>query len=139
GDGNERSLLKSVRTHMAVGAVSHNWQQALELLAQIDNREHFAQLLQPGLHILGAADVLVPAAAAQAMRRINSRQQLEVLTGAAHALHWSQPEKVARLIRTFLLPEVLDKRKVAHSFSRAAHTYDSVANLQRDVGEQLIG
>jgi malonyl-CoA O-methyltransferase len=31
-----------------------------------------------------------------------------------------------------------DKRQVAASFSRAAGTYDSVAELQRDVGSQLL-
>lgn len=31
-----------------------------------------------------------------------------------------------------------DKRRVAASFSRAADTYDSVAQLQRDVGRQLL-
>src|SRR5690606_13457587 len=32
----------------------------------------------------------------------------------------------------------LDKKKIAHSFSRAANTYDSVAQLQRDVGTELL-
>lgn len=32
-----------------------------------------------------------------------------------------------------------DKRQVAASFSRAATSYDSVAELQRDVGQQLLG
>jgi malonyl-CoA O-methyltransferase len=32
-----------------------------------------------------------------------------------------------------------DKRQVAASFSRAAASYDSVAELQRDVGRQLLG
>jgi malonyl-CoA O-methyltransferase len=37
------------------------------------------------------------------------------------------------------LPGVLpDKRQVAASFSRAASSYDSVADLQRDVGQQLL-
>jgi len=37
------------------------------------------------------------------------------------------------------LPGVLpDKRQVAASFSRAAASYDSVAELQRDVGQQLL-
>ena len=31
-----------------------------------------------------------------------------------------------------------DKRQVAASFSRAAVSYDSVAELQRDVGGQLL-
>ncbi|MFW9267084.1 malonyl-ACP O-methyltransferase BioC [Pseudomonas sp. NR3] len=38
------------------------------------------------------------------------------------------------------LPGALpDKRQVAASFSRAAASYDSVAELQRDVGGQLLG
>jgi malonyl-CoA O-methyltransferase len=38
------------------------------------------------------------------------------------------------------LPGALpDKRQVAASFSRAAASYDSVAELQRDVGRQLLG
>lgn len=36
-------------------------------------------------------------------------------------------------------PVLPDKRLVAASFSRAARTYDSVAGLQRDVGEHLLG
>ena len=37
------------------------------------------------------------------------------------------------------LPGVLpDKRQVAASFSRAAASYDSVAQLQRDVGHTLL-
>lgn len=38
------------------------------------------------------------------------------------------------------LPDALpDKRQVAASFSRAATSYDSVAEFQRDVGRQLLG
>jgi malonyl-CoA O-methyltransferase len=38
------------------------------------------------------------------------------------------------------VPDALpDKRQVAASFSRAAASYDSVAELQRDVGQQLLG
>jgi malonyl-CoA O-methyltransferase len=40
---------------------------------------------------------------------------------------------------SLVLPQGLpDKRQVAASFSRAAASYDSVAELQRDVGTQLI-
>jgi len=35
--------------------------------------------------------------------------------------------------------QLIDKRKVAESFSKAANTYDSVAELQREVGETLLG
>ena len=41
---------------------------------------------------------------------------------------------------SLVLPEGLpDKRQVAASFSRAAASYDSVAEFQRDVGTQLLG
>ena len=33
---------------------------------------------------------------------------------------------------------LIDKRRVADSFSKAAQTYDSVADLQREVGQELL-
>jgi malonyl-CoA O-methyltransferase len=68
-------------------------------------------------------------------------------------LHWSKPQvvidaiarfakekilSVAELGETSLNETPLDKKKVARSFSRAAATYDSVAQLQRDIGAQLF-
>lgn len=138
GDNNERSLLKSLRTSSLDLQPNHNWREALTLLAQLDNRATFARLTQPGLHIFGAADALVPAAAVSALKALNKHQQLKILPGAAHAMHWSQPQKIAHMIRAFVQPAALDKRKVAQSFSRAAQTYDSVARLQRDIGEHLL-
>jgi len=35
-------------------------------------------------------------------------------------------------------PELIDKSRVADSFSRCAASYDSVAQLQRDIGHQLM-
>lgn len=138
GDAQERALLKSMRGINAVP--NESWSYALALLAQLDNRAAFAQLMQPGLHILAEADALVPAAAAPALRELNNQQQIEVLPQTAHALHWSQPQRVMQLINNFLLQATtpLDKRKVAQSFSRAAATYDAVARLQRDVGDHLL-
>lgn len=148
GDSNERALLKTLRAQQPLHVTNHNWQEALTLLAQLDNRAAFAQLSQAGLHLFGETDALVPVSAAQALASLNIQQQVEVIAGAAHALHWSQPQQIAQLIDDFLRrtswveksvnTAALDKRKVAHSFSRAAHTYDSVANLQRAVGTQLF-
>lgn len=138
GDANERGLLKSLRVLNADLQPNHNWREALTLLATLDNREDFSRLSSPGLHIFGEHDALVPVAAAYGLNDINARQQIAVVPQAAHALHWSQPEKVMQLITEFLQPAVKDKRKVAGSFSRAAKTYDSVANLQRDIGLRLL-
>ncbi|RYZ93834.1 MAG: methyltransferase domain-containing protein, partial [Moraxellaceae bacterium] len=137
GDVNERVLLKQLRSLMDADAINSNWLQALELLSQLDNREAFATLVQPGLHLLAEKDVLVPASAAQSLTALNSQQHVSVIPGAAHALHWSQPKRVAEQITEFLLP-ALNKKQIAYSFSRAAHTYDSVAGLQRTVGDALL-
>lgn len=140
GDANERALLKQLRRN-DLGTINENWLQALQLLSVLDNRDVFAHLRQPGLHLFAEKDALVPVAAAPAVKGINPQQEIMVLENAAHALHWSQPALVAEYIVRFVkknLAADLDKKKVAQSFSRAASTYDSVAQLQRDIGSQLF-
>lgn len=145
GDEQERALLKQLR-RTETGEINTNWRQALELLAQLDNRAAFAQLTLPGLHLLAEKDALVPAAAATAMKALNPQQQIVELKNTAHALHWSRPQVVIDAVTHFLaqhtarenIPTLLDKKKIAQSFGRAAETYDSVAQLQRDVGAGLF-
>lgn len=146
GDADERSLLKQLRRCDA-GLVTDNWLPALQLLAVLDNRVTFAQLVQPGLHLLADKDALVPVAAADLMRKINPYQEVKIFENTAHALHWSKPQAVIEYVAHFLKEQItsiaeldtqLDKKKVAQSFSRAAPTYDSVAQLQRDIGAQLF-
>jgi malonyl-CoA O-methyltransferase len=140
GDEQERALLKNLRQQIPVmdsGAA----QQALALLAELDNRESFARLQVPGLHLLAEQDALVPAAVAPAMQALNASQQLIVLAGAAHALTWSCPQKVVEQIQRFLptMPKTArSKQRIADAFSRAASSYDSVAKLQRDVADALL-
>lgn len=144
GDADERGLLKQLRRH-DIGEVTDNWLQALQLLTELDNRAAFAMLVQPGLHLLAHNDALVPVAAAELMRQINPQQEIKVFENAAHAVHWGKPKAVVECVSSFLkaqdvsgLDKQLDKKKVAQSFSRAAATYDSVAQLQRDIGTQLF-
>lgn len=146
GDADERSLLRQLRRN-DTGAMTDNWLQALQLLTALDNRAAFAQLLQPGLHLLADNDALVPVAAAELMQQINPRQEIKIFENTAHALHWSKPQVMVEAVARFLkkhfvvgeeLNQHLDKKKVAQSFSRAAATYDSVAQLQRDIGMQLF-
>jgi malonyl-CoA O-methyltransferase len=150
GDADERGLLKQLR-RSDVGSVTDNWLHALQLLAELDNRAAFAQITQPGLHLLAENDALVPVSAAELMQPINPHQTINIIEHAAHALHWSKPQAVIESVARFLKEAVaigvaldavldvgLDKKKVAQSFSRAAITYDSVAQLQRDIGTQLF-
>lgn len=145
GDEQERALLKQLR-RTETAEINHNWLQSLELLAQLDNRAAFARLTLPGLHLLAENDALVPATAANAMKELNQQQQIDVLNNTAHALHWSRPQAVIDAVINFLSQQfsqvkksvLLDKKKIAQSFGRAAATYDSVAQLQRDVGAELL-
>ncbi len=141
GDVNERALLKKLRSVVSSDAVNANWLQALQLLSQLDNRAAFAAIIQPGLHLFGEVDALVPASAALSLTALNAKQKIIVLPQAAHALHWSQPDKIIECIQDFfqvLESETIDKKNVAQSFSRAAKTYDAAASFQRDVGDELI-
>jgi len=141
GDAQERRLLKVLRAQKT-SEINPNWLSALMLLSELDNRHAFAHLTQVGLHLLAEKDALVPVAAADALRQLNARQQVNVIEQAAHALHWSCPEQVVAQVKRFLQScgyvGVLNKQKVAHSFSRAAATYDEVADLQRAAGQQLF-
>ncbi len=142
GDNAERQLLKNLRK-LRPETVSDNWLPALELLRELDNRVALAELRQPVLHLLADKDALVPAAAAKAIANINPAHKLVFLSQSSHAVHWSQPEKVTAEIeqflrKTFQTNSMLNKKTVAQSFGRAAPTYDSVAQLQRDVGKQLL-
>ncbi|GAB3097344.1 malonyl-ACP O-methyltransferase BioC [Aestuariicella hydrocarbonica] len=142
---NERGLLKSLRQQaqaawLQAGARQLSWRVALSWLDDLDNRQYFAGLSQPGLHLLAEDDALVPGAAAQAMGLLNRQQKIKLLDGCAHALHWSRPERVSAEILTFVdaVHYAVDKRKVAESFGRAADKYDSVAGLQRQIGHNLL-
>lgn len=142
GDAEERTLLRRLRA-ASTAAPTSNWEAALTLLSELDVRPAFAQLSQPGLHIFGEADVLVPATAAAAVQQLNPQQRVVVLPATAHAIHWSHPEQVIQLVEQFInsprvQPGTKDKRTIARSFGRAAVTYDAVAGLQRSVGKTLI-
>lgn len=142
GDNNERQLLKSLRQQMPAD-VSPQWSQALDLLRELDNRTALTALTQPCLHVLAENDAMVPVAAAEALAQLNPAHKIVTIAGAPHALHWSQPNTLSEHIDLFLQDLVserfaLDKKKIAQSFGRAAETYDTVAQLQRDVGKHLL-
>ncbi len=143
GDKMERSLLKTLRetfNHAAKAPNDSCWRRGLELLSELDNREALQSLKVRGLHIYGGADQLVPVAVASNIKALNPSQQVEVLEHTAHVPQLSCPKQLASIICTFLREGRyhLDKQRVADSFSRAASSYDSVARLQRQVGQRLI-
>ncbi|GAA5317449.1 MAG: hypothetical protein AseanaTS_26540 [Candidatus Pelagadaptatus aseana] len=154
GDSDERLLLKSLRNLSQSGLATASEPAlalGLKLLGELDNRTVVEQLPVPGLHLFGQADALVPATVLSSYQALaGANQQVECLQGAGHAPHWSQTEAVLeRLIRFFSTLEsvaqqnddndsALDKKRVAASFGKAAASYDSVAGLQRQIGNRLL-
>ena len=142
GDENERALLKQLRASISSEAIKPVWNSALTCLSTLDNRAALQSLAQPCLHLLAENDALVPVAAAEALRQINPAHQVHVLPHCAHALHWSRPALVADFIAQFaatvLGSKVIDKKKIAQAFGRAASSYDSLAHFQQRLGLELV-
>ena len=115
-----------------------SWQVGLDWLKQIQNDSVVFQLSQPALHLFGENDQLVPASAALAIQERQPDGAI-ILEKTGHVPHVSQPEEVAKEIKTFLLAGVKrDKKDVASSFSRAAKQYDKVAKLQKQVADEVL-
>jgi malonyl-CoA O-methyltransferase len=131
---------------------SEDLQYGLHWLETLDQRAALPDLNRPQLHLLAQSDELVPAALAQSLEQLLSQTpgaRVRLLQGSSHVATLDTPAQVVQEAREFLAdsdllpavavqPELLAKRDVADSFSRAARVYDSVAQLQRDVGEELL-
>lgn len=103
GSAQRRSLGKSLQWDEA-GAEQRL--HGLALLAVLDNRVPLARTAAPMLHCLAGNDALVPAAAAEPLRRLVSasalRGQVLIHPGASHALPLEQPLWLASEIAAFL-------------------------------------
>ncbi|MCZ6828157.1 MAG: malonyl-ACP O-methyltransferase BioC [Gammaproteobacteria bacterium] len=118
--------------------------EGLRLLRHLDVRSCLADLSQPAIHILGAADRLVPVTVAQQVRDLAPTQQVLIVAAGNHMLPVTGQESLLEALRTLCPrpprapPVQRDKNLVAQSFSAAAANYDSVAEFQRQVGEELL-
>ena len=145
-DLRERELLRALRdlSQPSTSADALLW--GLDLLRELDVREALSHCRMPGMHIFGMQDALVPIAAADAVAKQVHDHWVFGIEGSAHAPFLSHPELCwqhvdrtlfdARLLKRSK-PSARVKADVAQSFSRAAPTYDAVADLQRHVAAQL--
>ncbi|MDB6061297.1 MAG: malonyl-acyl carrier protein O-methyltransferase BioC [Verrucomicrobiaceae bacterium] len=147
GGDEERDLLRWLRTVEPCGASIETLVWDLNLLRQLDVRAALQQCEIPAVHILGNADTLMPIGAAAAMAELAPKHWLVVIDGAAHVpfishadLCWQHLDRVISIakLRPRSTPLQRNKKAVAQSFSRAAASYDSAAQLQRAVAQQLI-
>lgn len=147
GDSAGKQLLKRVESLNLTQDVSlDNLSRGLACLNGFDNRAALARLTVPALHLLGENDALVPAAVAEQLA-LSANQQACVISGSGHLPFLSQPDAVLRAVlnfareHSFLLAGAqrrIDKQQVARAFSKAAVSYDSVAQLQRRVADHLL-
>jgi len=153
GDASARAQLKQLRQLQA--EPNENWQPALELLSTLDLRSDLAELNCPSLWLFGENDGLVPAAAAASIAALlpqrNGQHKTQVLNACGHVLPLDSSGQLLALMQDFYRQfyssdqlsssesaYVLDKRKVAASFSSAAFSYENYAQLQRAIGNKLM-
>ncbi len=124
----------------------------LEWLQTLDLRQALPDLPQPQLHLLAADDALVPAAVERALESLTAgaaNARVTLIPQCSHLAPLEVPALLAVELHAFLeaagtateCPDAapdFEKAAVAASFSRAASGYDSAAQLQRSVGEQLL-
>ncbi len=145
GAEQEKTLLKRLRQLQAEALPdTETLVTALDCLAALDNTQALRILSLPALYLFGGEDVLVPKQAAEQLAGL-VQGRVEVIEGAPHAPFISHPEQCWQAIQSLLASlagersrPAIDKQQMADSFSRAAGSYDSVAALQRQVGEQLL-
>lgn len=143
GCHDEKALLKEIR-NLQQQIPAAVLKMSLQWLSDIDLRAELKELSVPSLFCFAQNDALVPAIVVKKFPA-----ETTVLPDAAHAMFISHPQLCAETVLAFLIkhrliqPSEIDSSKrrkldVARSFSRAAATYDSVAELQRQVGESLL-
>jgi pimeloyl-[acyl-carrier protein] methyl ester esterase len=74
----------------------------LRLLGDSDLRDRLPEIECPSLWLFGERDTLVPAAAAEGIRRLLPEARVRVIPGAAHAPFLSHPSATAAEILSFL-------------------------------------
>jgi len=144
GDGDRKAVSNVLQNFREFedAEQAQTWSHALHYLDLFDNRTALRNSRQPGLHIFGKGDALVPYAAGRMVQRLAPSHWVEVISGAGHAPHLSNPRRVAGAINAFLEHQPsrlsLRKKRIANSFSSAAKHYDTQARLQKRVVDSLV-
>lgn len=75
---------------------------SLDLLAVLDSRQAVQQFRGPQMHLLAAADALVPVAVSAALLGLQPDIEIGVLESASHAFVLERPHELAASIQAFL-------------------------------------
>ncbi len=115
--------------------------QALQYLSDYDLSECWNGLLMPVLHQYGANDQLVPRNAAVDIAVCHAKHSVKVFDNSAHLPFVSERENWLTSTTEFICKHTIntiDKHDIALSFSKAADTYDTLAEFQHQTGERLL-
>ncbi len=112
-------------------------QRGYETLRSSDLRQQLIDIAVPTQIIAADEDNVIPPAASRfcAERIPNATSQT---LGSCHCLPVTQPKRIAELIARFTNDDPIDRAQVARQFSKAAPTYDRAAEVQREMGHDLI-
>lgn len=143
GIPNASVFLKNVKARLATKPAPSlkELETSLTVLEKSDLRSISADLNCPIMAILSDNDTLVPVSIGELMQMLQPNLQLTILKNAGHIPFVTQPENCLNVIHAFLLTPILkglDKTKIKQSFGNASQTYDNVAELQRNVGRDLL-
>ena len=101
GAAQSRPLSRQLQ-EMALTAESTHDLAGLQLLAELDNRHAIGCFAGPQLHLLAAADALLPADAIEPLRLLNPQAQVELL-GQSHASVFAEPQLLAQRMLQFIM------------------------------------
>ncbi len=116
---------------------------SLNLLSSLNSPIHKEAIIVPALYLFADNDALVPVTAAKRLQSTLG-DQVSIIEQSCHSMFLDKPDHCWKVIKPFIsqsltsTQRLLDKQQVARSFSRAADTYDSVAELQRRIGNTLV-
>ena len=166
GSATARADMRWIKSHSGGSlSVPSSVSSALQWLAELDVLSCYRDLDIPVMHYLGMHDALVPAALAGQLADSFSAHKVRRFSHSGHVPFISErslwlkcivsdlqslvekESDEAGLLRSRAITvdshatnsaEIIDKRSVARAFSRAATVYDSIARLQKNVGEGLL-
>ena len=124
-------------------------QAGYETLSNTDLRCRLSEITTPTQVIAAKSDNVISPITSQRCADQIPNASFQML-GDCHFLPMTQPIKLAELLSKFELltafekltrptyGDTIDRQQVARQFSKAAESYDSAAQLQRELGQSLI-
>ncbi|VXC98419.1 Pimeloyl-(acyl-carrier protein) methyl ester esterase [Pseudomonas sp. 8Z] len=101
GAKDTRGLSRQLQAH-PLAAEPAQLLAGLRLLAALDNRQALSTYTGPQLHLLAEQDALVPAAAADGLRGLLARGEVQVVQACSHALVVEQAHALAAAMLDFM-------------------------------------